>query len=116
MYRRERERSLSPPPVSIETQILHARPETNQKTPHSPCPREGKERGSGSKSKREKSERDYLGGNVVVTDKLVQKGVFSFPSAGVDAMTHWAATGPAEPQKKRSVCPAQKKGKREAER
>ena len=106
MYQRERERSLSPPPVSIETQNLHARPETNQKTPHSPRPREGKERGSGSKSKREKSERDYLGGNVVV-----QKGVFSFPSAGIDAMTHWAATVPAETKKKKVRLPRPKEGK-----
>jgi len=111
MYQRERERSLSPPPVSIETQSLHARPETNPKTPHSPRPREGKERGSGSKSKRGgKRERLPQGGNVVV-----QKGLFSFSSAGIDDRTNWAAAVPAE-SPKNPVCPAQRKGKREAER
>ena len=45
---------------------------------------------------------------------MVAKDI-SLSSAGIDAMTHWAATVPAETQKK-PVCPAQKKGKREAER
>jgi len=112
-YQRERERSLSPLPVSIETQNPHARPETKQKTPHSPRPREGKERGSGSNSKRKKRERLPLraqGGNVVV-----QKGVFSVSSAGIDDRTNWAAAVPAE-SPKNPVCPAQRKGKREAEK
>ena len=46
---------------------------------------------------------------------VVQKGVFSFSSAGIDNMTIWTAAVPADP-KKNPFAPPKERRKREAER
>ena len=43
---------------------------------------------------------------------MVQKGVFSFSSAGIDDRTNWAAAVPAE-SPKTPVCPAQRERERQ---
>ena len=72
---------------------------------------EPRERGTGKRQKEKKNKPEKRGHGAGM---LVAKDI-SLSSAGIDAMTHWAATVPAETQKK-PVCPAQKKGKREGER